>query len=155
MQPDPALPLHSYRADPAVPDFDDGTPVAVMDGNCTLCTFGARLIDRFDRSGTIRICPATTPLGRALLVHYGIDPDDPESWLFLADGRAHASLDAMIRAGAHAGGIGRILAVLRILPSPLRDWLYRRLARNRYRLFGRTDMCAVAGPGLRARLIGL
>ena len=145
---------HSYRNDPAVPAFDDSAPVAVMDGDCVLCTAGARLIDRFDRSGRIRICPSDSVLGRALLDHYGFDPDDPESWLLLVDGRAHSSMDAWIRAAALVGGLGHALIVLRVLPRPVQDWLYRRVARNRYAIFGRTDMCAMAGPGLRRRLIG-
>ena len=43
--------------------------------------------------------------------------------------------------------------LLRLLPRRVRDRLYGMLARNRYRLFGRADMCAVPDPALRARLI--
>jgi len=59
----------------------------------------------------------------------------------------------MIWAGRRMGGWGRVGAVLRILPRPVQDWLYRRLSRNRYRLFGRTDMCAVPDAGLKRRLL--
>ena len=144
---------YSYRADPAVPDFDDTHPIAIMDGSCGLCTRGARLIARFDTTGRIRICPAQTPLGYNLLVHYGLNPDDPESWVFLQNGEAHTSLDAMVRAGRHCGWMGRALLPLRLLPRAAQDWLYARIARNRFRFFGRTDMCAEADAGLRARLI--
>jgi len=144
----------SYRRDPAVPAFDDSGPVAFMDGECVLCTAGARLIARFDRTGAFHICPAQSPTGRAVLRHYGLEPDDPDSWLYLADGRAHTSLDGIIRAGARIGGPGWLLQPLRLLPRAAQDWLYRRIARNRYRLFGRTSMCSVPDPRLRARLIG-
>lgn len=144
---------YSYRADRAVPAFDDSSPVTVMDGECALCTLGARLIARFDRRGAIRICRSQSALGAALLRHYGHDPADPESWLFIVDGRAYTSLDGMIRAGACVGGVGLLLQPLRLLPRVAQDWLYRRIARNRYRLFGRTDICAVPDPALRARLI--
>ena len=50
------------------------------------------------------------------------------------------------------GGVGRLATALRILPRSLREWLYRRIARNRYR-FGRTDMCATPDAGLRRRLM--
>ena len=144
----------SYRHDPAIPAFDDAGPVAFMDGECVLCTAGARLIARFDRACEFRICPVQSPTGQAVLRHYGLDPADPESWLYLADGRARTSLDAMIRAGARLGGAGLLLQPLRLLPRRVQDVLYRWLARNRYRLFGRTAMCAVPDPRLRARLIG-
>ena len=144
---------YSYRNDPAVPAFDDTGPVTVMDGHCVLCSAGARLIARFDKAGEFQICRIQTPLGEALLRHYGLSPDDPESWLFLLDGQAFTSLDGMIRAGRRAGGLGLILQPLRLLPRPFQDWLYLRLARNRYRLFGRTDMCEIPDPALRARLM--
>lgn len=144
---------YSYRSDPTVPDFDDSGPVTVMDGNCAVCSTGARLIARFDRRGEFRICRLQTELGQALLAHYGMDPEDPESWLYLEDGQAHRSLDAIIRAGRRMGGPGWLLQPLRLLPRSVRDWLYVKLARNRYRLFGRSDMCALPDEGLRARLM--
>ena len=143
----------SYLHDPAVPDFDDTLPLTVMDGECLLCSIGARLIARLDRRAEFRICRAQSPLGQALLLHYGLQPDDPESWLYLSEGRAYTSLDAMIRVGARLGGAGWLLQPLRLIPRAIQDWLYRRLARNRYRLFGRTDMCGLPDPALRQRLM--
>jgi len=78
---------YSYRGDPSVPDFDDGVPITFMDGQCTLCSTGARLISRLDRQNEFRICPIDTALGRSVLSHYGLDPDDPKSWLYLVEGR--------------------------------------------------------------------
>ncbi|MBL9063391.1 thiol-disulfide oxidoreductase DCC family protein [Tabrizicola sp.] len=144
---------YSYRDDPAVPDFDDGAPVAVMDAQCAICSWGARMIHRLDRAGTTRICPIQSPLGMALLRHYGLDPLDPASWLFLDAGQAHKDFDAVIHAGRRFGGLGLLTQTLRLIPGHLRDWLYRRLARNRYRLFGRADLCALPDPALQRRIL--
>ncbi len=146
-------PPFSYRDDPSVPGFDDTAPIAFMDGDCALCAFGARMIDRLDRSDDIRICPVSTPLGRAMLAHYGLASGDPESWLYLEDGRVWCDFEAMARVGLRSGGWGRLLGLLLAIPRPLRDWLYARIARNRYALFGRRDLCAIASPRLRARLM--
>ena len=128
-------------------------PIAVMDATCALCSFGARMIHRLDKSRTIRICPVQSPLGQSLLTRHGITATDPESWLFIADGRVWTDFDAMAEVGLRCGGWGRLLGLLRLIPKPLRDWLYRRVARNRYALFGRGDMCAIPDPAFRARLI--
>lgn len=61
-------------------------------------------------------------------------------------------MEAIIRIGARLGGPGRLLGVMRLLPRPAREWLYRRIARNRH-LFGRTDMRMLPDAELRARLI--
>ena len=143
----------SFSADPSVPKFDEVYALAVMDGDCALCTRGARVIARLDRQDRIRICTAQSELGRALLIHHGLDPDDPESWLFIENGRAWQSMDAWIKVAETCGGIGHVLRALWVLPLPVRNWLYRRVALNRIRLFGRTDMCAVPDPKLRAKLL--
>ncbi|MEM1314164.1 MAG: DUF393 domain-containing protein [Pseudomonadota bacterium] len=145
-------PPFSYRDDPAVPPLPD-RPVAVMDGGCALCTTGARWIARLDRSGEIAIAPASGSAGAALLRHYGLDPEDPDSWLYLENGRALGGLEAIAALGRRVGGAGRLLAALAWPPERLRDALYRRIARNRLRLFGRADICATPDPELRARLL--
>ena len=145
--------LYSYRDDPSVPPFDDSAPVAVMDANCAICSWGARMIHRLDRAGTTRICPIQSPLGMALLGHYGLDPTDPASWLFLDAGTAHKDFEAVLYAGRRFGGLGHLTLALRLIPRPLRDWLYRRLARNRYALFGRADLCVLPDPALLRRIL--
>ncbi|WP_067338358.1 thiol-disulfide oxidoreductase DCC family protein [Stappia indica] len=144
----------SFRSDPRVPPFDDTAPLAVMDAECAVCSWGARMIHRLDRSGRVRICPVQTPLGAALLEHYGLAPDDPSTWLFIDGGVARADFEAIIHAGRSFGGWGRLTAVFLLLPRPLRDRLYGWLARNRYALFGRGDMCALPDPAFRKRLVG-
>ena len=124
-----------------------------MDAECALCSFGARMIHRLDTSGTIRICPVQSPLGQSLLTQNGITATNPESWLFMADGQVWTDFDAMAEVGLRCGGWGRLLGLLRLIPKPLRDWLYARVARNRYAVFGRGDMCAIPDPAFKARLI--
>lgn len=144
----------SYRDDPTVPDFDDRWHVVFMDGHCAFCSRSARLIARLDRAEEFRICPIQSPLGRSMLTHFGLDPDDPDTWLYLADGEAKTSLEAVIAASQRLGGWVRYLtAPLGWLPRGFQDWFYRRVARNRYRIMGRTDLCAMPDPALRARLI--
>jgi predicted DCC family thiol-disulfide oxidoreductase YuxK len=144
---------YSFRGDPSVPDFDDGFPIAVMDADCALCSWGARMIHRLDRKETTRIAPVQSPLGHALMRHYGVDPSDPATWLFIDEGRAHVDFDAVIHAGRRFGGWGRMTSVLRLLPRPARDRLYRLIARNRYRLFGRGELCALPDPAFQRRLL--
>ena len=128
-------------------------PVAVMDATCALCSWGARMIHRLDKAGEIRIAPIQSETGAALMRENGLDPLDPDTWLFIEGGTVWRDFDALIRVGQRSGGWGRVFLALRLLPRPLRDWLYARVARNRYRMFGRGDMCALPDPAFRARLL--
>ncbi len=144
---------YSYSKDPDVPAFDDAGPRCVMDAHCALCAHGARWIARRDKRSEFRIIPLQSELGRALMVHYGMDPDDPISWLYLEDGNAFSSLRAFVRVARRIGGVWHVVRLLNLLPRAVQDPLYRFVARNRYRMFGRRDLCAMPDPNVQRRLM--
>lgn len=133
--------------------MENDHPIAVMDATCALCSWGARMIHRMDRVGDVRIAPIQGETGAALMRENGLDALDPDTWLFIEGGHVWRDFDAVIRLGERAGGVGRLCSVLRVLPRPVRNWLYARVARNRYAMFGRGDMCALPDPAFRARLL--
>ncbi len=146
-------PPYSYRSDPAVPAFPDDKALVVFDGVCVLCSGFARFILKRDRNFAFRLTTAQSPLGQALYRHYGLDTREFETNLVLADGRAFSKLDSVTVAGGRLGGLWRALGLLRLVPHPLADWLYDRIATNRYALFGRTDSCMMPPPQWRDRFI--
>jgi predicted DCC family thiol-disulfide oxidoreductase YuxK len=146
-------PPYSYRSDPAVPAFGDDKALVVFDGVCVLCSGFARFILTRDRGFAFRLTTAQSPLGQALFRHYGLDTEDIETNLVLADGLPYVKLDTVAVVGARLGGAWRALVLLRGLPRPLADWLYDRVARNRYALFGRTERCMIPSPEWRDRFI--
>lgn len=127
--------------------------IAVMDAKCGLCARGAAWIARNDRADQFRIVPVQSPLGEELMRGAGLDPMDPSSWLVVDAAGMHQGLDALMAAGAHLGGIWRGLRILRILPRQLRDVAYRVVARNRYRIFGKADLCALPDTRMQERLV--
>ncbi len=131
----------------------DAQPIAVMDGTCALCSWGARMLHRLDRSGEIRIATIQGETGAQLMRAHGLDALDPDSWLFIEGDTVWRDFDAVIRVGERSGGWGKLCSILRIIPKRLRDWLYARVARNRYAMFGRGDMCALPDPAFRARFL--
>jgi predicted DCC family thiol-disulfide oxidoreductase YuxK len=79
--------------------------------------------------------------GKALLVEYGIDPDDPTTFLVLDRGQPLTQSDAAMHVIAALGGPWRMINTARFVPRRWRDALYQMLARNRYRWFGRRSAC--------------
>lgn len=146
--------LYAWRADPAVPRFPDDRPVIVFDGHCVLCSRWARFVLRHDRRGRYRLLAAQSPLGRALYVHLGLDPDDFETNLLLADGRVWVKAEGSIRMAEGLGLPWSLAGALRIVPRRLLDRLYDRVARNRFRWFGRRDTCYAPDPRWADRFLG-
>ncbi len=143
----------SFLDDPAVPRFDAPDHFTVMDANCGLCAKGAAWIARNDAAEEFRIVPVQSPLGAALLRHYGMDPENPLSWLYIEKGHAHTSLDAIIRVGKALGGIWQVFTIFNVLPRGLQDYLYGVVARNRYKFLGRTSFCDMPDPRIQSRIL--
>jgi predicted DCC family thiol-disulfide oxidoreductase YuxK len=144
---------YSWRRDPAVPPFPDDRPVIVFDGHCVLCSGWARFILKRDRAKRFRLLPAQSPTGRALYLHYRLDPEDYETNILLADGVAWFKSESVIRTAQGLGFPWSLVAALRLLPFNWRERLYGLLARNRFRLFGRRDTCMLPVPGQEDRFL--
>jgi predicted DCC family thiol-disulfide oxidoreductase YuxK len=144
---------YSYRSDPSVPPFPDDSALLVFDGVCVLCSATARFVLQRDHARRFRFTTTQSPLGQALLRHYGLHTQTFETNLVLFEGRAYGKLDTVVIAGTLLGGVWRVLTLPRLLPRALADWLYDRVARNRYRMFGRTEACMMPPPEWRDRFI--
>ncbi|MEQ8405047.1 MAG: DCC1-like thiol-disulfide oxidoreductase family protein [Oceanicaulis sp.] len=130
--------------------------ILVMDAECALCSWGARTIAAHDERDLFRIAPMQSALGRALLIENRLDPDDPDSWLLLKDGEAMIGARAVIAAGRRLAFPWRAFAWLgACAPGPLREPVYRFVARNRIKWFGKGDLCALPDPELKRRLLDL
>ena len=105
---------------------------------------------RFDRAGRFAFVIAQSEMGRALYLRHGLDPDALQTNIVVVDGRAFVKMGAFAAAMRAIGWPWRTLALARFLPFS--DWIYDRIAANRY-VFGKRA-CPLPSVELRGRLIG-
>jgi predicted DCC family thiol-disulfide oxidoreductase YuxK len=120
---------------------DSNARIIVFDGICHVCSGWVRFLELHRVNPPFQHVAMQTAEGKALLVEYGIDPDDPTTFLVLDHGRHFTDSDAAIHVIAALGGLWRLSDAARMVPQRWRDSLYRLLARNRYRWFGRRSTC--------------
>ncbi len=126
-------------------------PIWLYDGVCVLSSGGVRYTLRHERDQAIRFVAIQSREGRELARAHGIDPDEPDSFLFVENGRALAKSDGVLALARHLDGPARLLLLGQALPKRWRGWLYDRVARNRYRLFGQKASCELPDPAVRHR----
>ncbi|MGZ4564301.1 MAG: thiol-disulfide oxidoreductase DCC family protein [Mycobacterium sp.] len=132
-------------------------PVLLYDGVCGVCNSAVRTILRFDPNGTLRFAALDSDFARAVFDRHpaiaGVDSvvfvDEPGQPAERVAVRSAAAL----RVVDYLGGPWKLLQVARIIPAPLRDWLYDRVADVRYRIFGKYDTCPLPPPEVRARFL--
>ncbi|WP_245319608.1 thiol-disulfide oxidoreductase DCC family protein [Mesorhizobium temperatum] len=121
----------------------------MFDGVCVLCSGFVRMMVGLDRKSRFRFATAQSPLDEALFRKYGLRTDCYETNLALIDGAAFTRLDRFVAVMAERGWRWRAAKSLLLLPRPLRNWLYDRVAKNRYALFGRKESCEILSAELK------
>ena len=144
---------YSYRNDANVPKFDDSHPLVVFDGICNFCSRSMRVVF-FHETQPIYFTATQSDLGQALLLHYGLDPKDPSSFLFLHNGKAKQSSDAIFALAGLLKNWPRLIGIFWIIPRPFTDFVYKIFARNRYKWFGKKTACLLPTPEMKLRMLG-
>jgi predicted DCC family thiol-disulfide oxidoreductase YuxK len=144
---------YSYRTDASVPAFADDKPIIIFDGHCVLCSGWAQFVIRHDPAANFRLLAAQTPLGHALYEHYGLDPKTYETNILITGGTPWFKSEGSIRMAEGLGWPWSMTRVFRLLPRGLRDRGYEALARNRFRIFGRSEVCFAPTPDIAARFL--
>ncbi|MBB5716485.1 thiol-disulfide oxidoreductase DCC family protein [Sphingomonas aerophila] len=134
--------------------MSDDRPIILFDALCVLCSANAQFVLRHDRRRRFRLASIQGEAGRALALQHNVDPDDPDTIIIVEPGCIQRDSDAVLAIYDGLGGPWRTLAAAaRLVPRALRDSVYRWVARNRYRLFGRRKTCWLPRPEDRDRLL--
>jgi predicted DCC family thiol-disulfide oxidoreductase YuxK len=131
----------------------DTRPIIVFDAECLLCSVNAQFVLNHDRRGRFLLASMQGEAGSALYRRFGIDPADPDTLIVVEGDRVRRDSDAILAIWAGLGWPWRAGAMFRVVPRLLRDPVYRWVARNRYRLFGRRDTCWLPHPAFRDRML--
>ena len=117
-----------------------GNVVVYFDERCNLCRASVRFIARRDARQRFQFCPLQSPDGQAIMAATGLDPAAPGSIVLqIADDQLYLRSAAALRIALRLKAPWPLLGVFLVIPAPLRDPLYRWIARNRYRWFGVAD----------------
>jgi predicted DCC family thiol-disulfide oxidoreductase YuxK len=132
----------SYRNDPLVPPFDDSQPLIIFDGHCVLCSFGVQWILKRDPNGSSKFAAIQTPVPTAIYNHYGLDSVAFDTFMVLVDGVPHTKWSATLAAAQTMPPPWRWLGTVgRVVPTFAGDRLYDWVQRNRFKWFGRREVC--------------
>ena len=115
--------------------------VILFDGVCKLCNTWSQFIIKVDKQHRFKLCSVQSLEGQSILNHFKMPIDHFDTLLLVEGNQCFVKSDAFLNVVKQLGLPWRLLYLFKILPKVIRNWLYDRIALNRYYLFGKYDTC--------------
>lgn len=128
-------------------------PLILFDGVCNLCHGGVQFILRHDVRERFHFAALQSKTGRRVLLEAGLDPDELSTFVLRDADGIHVRSTAALRIARRLRFPWPLAVVFFIVPRPVRDAVYRWVARNRYRWFGKKDECWLPTPDIQKRFL--
>ena len=135
-----------------------GEHLILYDGVCGLCNQLNQFVLPRDPEGVFLFASLQSAVGRSMLQRFGRNADDLNTFFVVKNHRsASPALVSKSRAALLVaktlGAPWRWLGIFDGFPSALLDRGYDLVARNRYRLFGRSETCWLPSPEYKNRFL--
>jgi predicted DCC family thiol-disulfide oxidoreductase YuxK len=136
----------------------ESNPIVLYDGVCGLCNRLVKFLLKRDTHDRFRFASLQSEFANNVLTQHGLDPQDLDTVYVVKnygqpDERLLARSDAILFMLRQLGGLWKIAGVGDLLPKALRDAVYKVVARNRYRVFGKHESCMLPEPKHRAKFL--
>ena len=128
--------------------------IVLFDGTCAFCERSLVFVAKRDTAGYFQFGASQTPEGAQILARHGITPAEVASTIILIeDGQVFMKSSAALRIARRMRWPWPLATIFLAVPRVIRDAVYMTVSRNRHRLMGNANVCAVPPPELRGRII--
>jgi len=135
-----------------------GRHLVLYDGVCGLCNRLVQFILAHDHDAVFRFAPLQSAIGHGWVARSGGNPGELTTVYVIpeyetAPPQLLARSAAVLFVVGEVPGPWRLLRVLGLLPKTLLDFAYQQVAKSRYRIFGRVEVCLLPSAEHRQRFL--
>ena len=129
------------------------SPTILFDGVCNFCNGVVNFVIKKDKRSRMKFAPLQSDTGRKLLRQYNLSTQTFDSFVFIEEGKVYTQSTAALKVCTFFTGLWPLLYGLIIVPKFIRDGLYKWIAKNRYRWFGKREQCMTPTREIRDRFL--
>lgn len=134
--------------------IDPTKSIVLFDGVCNLCSGLVQFLLKKDKKDHFYFASLQSKTGRQLLKDYKVHPAT-DSIVLINGEEAFVKSDAAIKIAEKLGGFYKGFLALRIFPKSWRNFIYDKVAKNRYRFFGKKESCMIPDEPWKHRFIDI
>ncbi|KAB8139090.1 thiol-disulfide oxidoreductase DCC family protein [Gracilibacillus oryzae] len=126
--------------------------IILFDGVCNLCNSSVQFIMKHDPNMYFQFASLQSEAGEKLTSKYEV-PTTVESVVLIEGDRYYTESTAALRIAKKLNKFYPLLYAFIVIPKPLRNIIYKFIAKNRYRWFGKRESCMLPNPQDRKRFL--
>ncbi|MEA5424984.1 thiol-disulfide oxidoreductase DCC family protein [Arcicella lustrica] len=130
-----------------------GQQVILFDGVCNFCNASINFVIDHDPQKYFKFASLQSDFGYEVLKKYDRNTSDFDSVILLKNNRLYIKSEAALEIAKDLSGFLKYLSVFSILPTFILDFFYDLIAKNRYELFGKSEVCRMPSPDLKERFL--
>ena len=134
-------------------DIKVNNKIIFYDGFCVMCSRFIRFIVLLDKRKKFKFSPISSDFASRVLPKKLDKKQVGKFIVYLSNNKIYKKSDAVVQIMVDIGGLFNIFKLLKIIPSQIRDIFYDIFANNRYKWFGKSDVCHVAPKEIRDQFI--
>lgn len=127
--------------------------VILFDGVCNLCNSSVNWVIDRDHSNQFKFSALQSAYGKRVVEKFQLQGDFMDTVLLVDSDKVWQRSDAALQILKSLGGVYSVAAIFFLVPAFIRNMVYNYVARNRYRWFGKQDVCRVPTPELKAKFL--
>jgi predicted DCC family thiol-disulfide oxidoreductase YuxK len=128
-------------------------PIVFYDGTCGFCQASIQIALKYNKRQNLHFAALQSGLAEELVPQVQLPDPLPDSILFYENGQLYTESEAALRIARHLNFPWAALYYFRLIPLSFRNFVYRFIAKHRYRIAGRTEACMLPSPEERARFV--
>lgn len=136
------------------PNVNIGDRVVLFDGVCKLCAAWAKFLIKHDKKRFFTLATVQSEEGQAILDWYGLPLEYYETMVYVEGESIYIKSSAFLKVMGSLPAPWPLFCIFSLVPRVIRDWLYDRIALNRYALFGKYDTCLLPDTDHKSRFLG-
>ena len=129
--------------------------IILFDGVCNFCNFWVNFIIYRDKNDSFRFAALQSETGQKLLKNLNLSTDDFDTFILIESEKYFIKSTAALIISKSLPGLWKSLFVIIIIPEPVRNFIYDLVAKNRYKFFGRKDVCRIPTEDEKKKFISI
>ena len=128
--------------------------IVLFDGECKFCNGSVNFIIERDKDAYFKFAPNQSEIAQDLFRKYNVDKANIDSLVLIEDEKVYIYSTGALRIARNLNGLWSIFYGFIIVPSVIRDFVYKQFAKVRIRLFGKQEVCLMPTAEIRERFLG-